>query len=991
MYLNKMNKLFYYSLLILSFIFLMSFNLKKDVPKNYPPFLLNESRWVDSVFNSLSSEQRIAQLFMVAAYSNKDMKHVAEVRQLIEKYNIGGLIFMQGGPYREVKLNNYYQNKAKTPLLISIDGEWGLAMRLDSTPKYPYQMTLGAIQNDSLIFYMGKQIAKECKRMGIHVNFAPVADINNNPLNPVIGMRSFGENKYNVANKAAMYMLGMQAEGVMANGKHFPGHGDTDSDSHVSLPIIKGSKERLDTLELYPFKQLFEKGLSSIMVAHLFIPSYDTTRNTASTLSPYIVQDLLKKQLGFQGLIFTDALNMKGVSGFFEPGKVDVKALLAGNDVLLFAENVPKAIAQIKLAIENKQITQDEIDERCKKILKAKFWCGLNQKQFVNLKNLHADLNSKESFVMNTKLAEAAVTLLKNDNNILPLKNCNHLKIAEVSIGDKNETVFYKTLNKYYKISHFGITHDASQKERDTLLSKIKNYDLVILQVNKTSHKPKNDFGCSAGSKDLISKICLQNKTILSLFSNPYLLNKLENIHLAQSVLLGYENSVFTQKALAEAVFGAITVNGKLPVSTNLFKVNTGLELNKTIRLQFVEPEQLGINTRKLLEVDSIANYGIKEKAYPGCQILAIKNGKVFYNKNFGNQNYNPESDIVTDSTYYDLASLTKILSSGLALMKLNDEKKFDYNKTIGDYFPEYKETNKYNLNYKDVLTHRAGLVPMIPFWLKTQEKSNEYKPGYYSNVKTDLYSNVVAKDLFVISSMKDSIFKQILDSKIENQGKYLYSDVGYYFSQKLIENTTHQTLNTFVSENFYSPLNIKLTYNPLQKIRSSQIAPTENDTKFRKQQLRGFVHDQGAALMGGVAGHAGLFGRAIDVGIVMQMLLNGGEYGGQKFLSTDVIKTFTSSHFTDNRRGLCFDKPEFDINKDSPVIKECSLNSFGHSGFTGTFTWADPDNGLIIVFLSNRVFPNADENKLAKLGIRGKIHRAFYESFITPFYVIKN
>jgi beta-N-acetylhexosaminidase len=457
-------------LYILPILIVSAFVIHKPQPKTEPDFLKLESRWVDSVFNSLNSDQRLAQLFMVAAYSNKDMKHVREIRELIENYHIGGLIFMQGGPLREAKLNNYYQRLSKTPLLISIDGEWGLAMRLDSTPKYPRQMTLGAIKNDSLIFEMGKQIARECKRMGIHVNFAPVADVNNNPLNPVIGMRSFGENKYKVAQKAVMYMKGLQAEGVMANGKHFPGHGDTDSDSHKTLPIISACKERMDSLELYPFKQLFDQGLSSIMVAHLFVPCYDTTKNTASTLSPYIVQDLLKKQLGFQGLIFTDALNMKGVAKFYEPGMVDVKALLAGNDVLLFAENVPKAIEQIKIAVSNGQITQEEIDARCKKILKAKFWCGLNNTQYVNPKNLVKDLNSTASDILNTKLSEASITLLKNDHHILPLKKLDSLKIIEISIGDKSENAFSETINRYSKIAHLGIEHDASKKDRDQKL-----------------------------------------------------------------------------------------------------------------------------------------------------------------------------------------------------------------------------------------------------------------------------------------------------------------------------------------------------------------------------------------------------------------------------------------------------------------------------------------------------------------------------------------
>ena len=980
-----MINLFYKTLFAFSIVLIMAFVSKKqlpsDTPKIAPPFLNAQSHWVDSVFNSLNSDQRLAQLFMVAAYSNKDMKHIAEIRELVEKYNIGGLIFMQGGPLREAKLNNYYQSKAKTPLMISIDGEWGLAMRLDSTPKYPRQMTLGAIKNDSLIYYMGKQIARECKRMGIHVNFAPVADINNNPLNPVIGMRSFGENKFNVANKAVMYMKGLQAEGVMANGKHFPGHGDTDSDSHKTLPVISACKDRMDTLELYPFQQLFNQGLSSIMVAHLFVPCYDTTKNTASTLSPYIIQDLLKKQLGFQGLIFTDALNMKGVASFYEPGMVDVKALLAGNDVLLFAENVPKAMEQIKLAVSKGQITQEEIDSRCKKILKAKFWCGLNNKQYVNPKNLYEDLNTKSSFVMNTKLAEASVTLLKNEKLLLPLQRLDTMKIIEVSIGDEKANVFSTTLNKYAKVSHLGISHDATKKERDTLLAKLKNYNLVILQLNKTSYRPAKNYSCTDGSIELISKICEQKNTIACLNSNPYLINKLENINKARAILCLYEDNEFSQKAGAEAIMGAITVNGRLPVSTNLFVSGTGLDINTAIRVQYVTPEQMGINSVKLQEIDSIARHGIKENAYPGCQIVAIKDGKVFYQKNFGKQAYDATAEKVNDYTIYDLASLTKILSSSLALMKLSEQKQFDYEQHLDYYFPELVGTNKSAIHYKDMLTHQSGLPAWLPFWQKTVDKKNGYKSGYYSDEYSEEFPVQVAKGLYVVKDFNDSIYNQIMSCKMEETCKYVYSDIGYYFSKILIEKLTKTTLNNYVQSQFYKPMNLGLTYLPLSVYPSAQIAPTENDLKFRKQLVRGYVHDQGAALMGGVAGHAGLFGNANDVAVIMQMLLNKGYYAGQQVLDSSVIRQYTSSQFSDNRRGLCFDKPEPDEKKDSPVTKECSLKSFGHSGFTGTFAWADPENGLIFVFLSNRVYPSADENKLAKLGIRGKIHRALYEA----------
>ena len=527
-----------------------------------------------------------------------------------------------------------------------------------------------------------------------------------------------------------------------------------------------------------------------------------------------------------------------------------------------------------------------------------------------------------------------------------------------------------------------GIEHDATQKERDTLLARLKNYNLVILQVNKTSAKPDKNFGCSDGSIDLISKINKQNKTITCLFTNPYLINKLQDLAKANSVLELYEFSGFNQRAAADAIMGAIPVNGSLPVSTNLFKLGTCVTLKNTIRLQYVEPQRVGANAVKLQQVDSIAMSGIKQKAYPGCQVIAIKNGKVFYSKNFGRLTYDVASDRVTDQTIYDLASLTKILATSLALMKLTEQKQFDYNQTLGYYLPEFKETNKGDLSYKDILTHQSGMQAFLPLWLKTQDKANNYRPGFYSTAKTDVYPTQVAKNLYIVNGYTDTIYKQLAASKLETKGKYVYSDMGYYFSKKIIENKTGQPLNTYVQQTFYKPLNIGLTYLPLNVYPISLIAPTENDTKFRKQLLRGYVHDQGAALLGGVAGHAGLFGNATDVAVVMQMLLNNGTYAGQNILNADVIKQYTSSQFLDNRRGLCFDKPEFDDKKDSPVTGECSLASYGHSGFTGTFAWADPENGLIFVFLSNRVYPDADENKLAKLGIRGKIHKTLYDAF---------
>lgn len=967
--------------LLIASIFLIAVifsGFREPYGQGEPDFLKVQQKWADSIFNTLTPDERLGQLFMVAAYSNKDNKHVQELRELIQTYNIGGLIWMQGGPGRQARLANYYQSLSKVPLLYSIDGEWGLSMRLDSTPRYPKQMTLGAIQNDQLIVDMGKQIARECKRMGIHVNFAPVADVNNNPNNPVIGIRSFGENKVLVAQKAVAYMKGMQSEQVMANGKHFPGHGDTDTDSHKGLPLIPFTRERLDSLELYPFRQLFNEGLASIMVAHLNIPVLDTTKNQASTLSPKVVNGLLKNELGFKGLIFTDALNMKGAAAYNAPGIVEVKAILAGNDVLLFSEDVGKAIIEIKKAILNKEISQEEIDVRCKKILMAKFWCGLHKKPYVSPKNLYNELNTNESNALNTQLARAAITIVKNENAIIPLKYTDSTRILEISVGIEDQNSLYNSIKNYGYVQHVGISHDVPKASVESIFTKLQQSEIAIVQLNKTTLKSDNNYGIGNKSLALIDSIAREKPTILVVVGNPYLLSKIKSPEVFKSIIVAYEYMPSLLKASGEVIMGDVGATGKLPVSTTFFKAGTGIN---TEPVQRSTPAKSGVGQKKSLDViDSIAQAGIKNEAYPGCQVVALHKGKVIYQKSFGRFTYNHDSKRVDDGCVYDLASVTKIASSCLALMKLNGEGKLDYKKTLGDYLPELKGTNKEFLVIEDVLAHQAGLQAWIPFYLKTMDKKDKYKPGYYAKKPSEQFPTRVAKKLYVMKTFSDTIYSRINNSKVDERGKYLYSDLGYYYLQKIIERISGKKLNDYVEE-IYTRMGLGLSYNPQYKHSLRIIVPTENDTKWRKQTVQGFVHDPGAALLGGVAGHAGLFGNALDLAHLMQMYLDKGTYNNIRYLDSNVVKDFTSCHFCpNNRRGLCFEKPEPDTKKESPVTELASLQSFGHTGFTGTFAWADPANQLVVVFLSNRVYPNADENKLAKQGIRGKIHRAFYE-----------
>ncbi len=963
---------------ILSLVVSLSFISKAQVQN--PPFYMSNTRWADSVFKTLSSEERIAQLFMVAAYSNKDKTHVKEINKLVDEYKIGGLIFFQGGPMRQAMLANCYQSCVKVPLLMAIDAEWGLAMRLDSTTKFPRQMTLGAIQNDSLIYEMGAEIARQCKRLGMQINFAPVVDINNNPLNPVISNRSFGENKYNVTTKALMYMNGMQDNKVLANAKHFPGHGDTDSDSHKTLPTVKSSRAHLDTLELYPFKELFRQGLGSVMVAHLSIPALDTTPNQASTLTKKIVTGLLKDTLGFKGLVFTDALNMKGVSKFYKPGEVDLKALIAGNDVLLFPEDVPTAIKKIKEAVDSGFISQEEIDKRCMKILLVKQWVGLDHYKKIDFKNLYTDLNSPNAELINRKLTEASLTVLKNKNNIIPLQNLDTLRIASLSLGYKEVNIFQQTLSNYAPIAHFGIDKDAKKDVFDTVLNILKNYNLVIIHINNTNNKPDKNFGFTPQEMTMLKAVMKQSKVIVNVAANPYILAKMDSLQFADGVIMSYEDNDLSANYSAQLILGGVAASGKLPVTSSpYFTVGTGLQTT-VVRFKYTIPEELGIDSKALSKIDTIAMKGIKDKVYPGCQILVAKNGKVIYRKSFGYHTYENKIAVKNDDLY-DLASITKIVASTISVMKLVDEKKINLDNNLCSYLPELEGSNKQNIVLREMLTHQAGLKDWIPFWTKTMV-NGKYKEGVYNSTPNDFFTKRVAAGLYINNNYEDTIYKQIIQSPVKETGKYLYSDLGYYFLKKIIEQEAKNALNVYVQNKFYDPLGLTtMGYKPLARFDLSRIVPTEFDAKFRKQLVHGDVHDQGAAMLGGVGGHAGVFSDANDLAVMMQLFMNKGEYGGKRYIDSATVNEFTKCQYCkDNRRAIGFDKPEMNPDKDSPVCGCVSYLSFGHTGFTGTLAWADPANQLVYIFLSNRVYPDADDNKLAKSGIRTKIQEVIYD-----------
>jgi beta-N-acetylhexosaminidase len=958
-----------------------------------------QDQWVDSVLHSMNMEERIGQLFMVAAYSNKTDKHVKEIEDLVSKHKIGGLIFFQGGPVRQAILTNRYQAKARVPLMIAMDAEWGLSMRLDSTIAFPKQMTLGAIQDNKQIYLMGKEIARQCRRLGVHINFAPSIDININPNNPVIGVRSFGENKYNVAEKGIAYMKGLQDHFVMANAKHFPGHGDTETDSHLGLPVINHDKKRLEDIELYPFRRLIQDSVMSIMVAHIHIPALDNRENMATTLSRPVVTDLLKTEMKFRGLIFTDALNMKGVSSFYKPGEVDLKALLAGNDVLLYAEDVPTAIEKIQKAIRKDDLSEEEINERVRKILKAKYWLGLNDYKAIETKHLYEDLNNSKAKSVQMELYAKALTVVSNKKNMIPLRVLDTTSFASVAIGLDSGNTFQTMLSNYAVFDHFTAGKNAEETKFEELLTKLKNYEVVIVGVHNTNIFNNKTFGISENAKKFIAKLQLQNKTILTVFGNPYSLKFFTE---APHLVCAYEDNEVTQKLVPQLLFGGITANGKIPVTAHSkFPAGKGIDIDSDIkRLAYAFPENAKLDSRTLSYVDSICLKAVHEGATPGCQVLIAKEGKIIFDKSYGSLFYSdPFLNPVLPSTLYDIASITKVAGTLQALMFLEERGLVDLDKKASYYLPEFVGTNKEDLELRDILTHQAGLTPFIPHWKKTVDTSG-FDTLYYSRVRSEKFPNEVVPGLYSIASMEDSLWKWTIQSDlirrepiVTGRGRrkkiqmpkdkiYVYSDLGFYITKKIVEKFLNQNIDEFLQDNFYTPLGLQnILYKPLEKVPVGRIAPTEDDKYFRKTLIRGNVHDQGAAMLGGVGGHAGIFSNAHDLAVLMQMNLQNGYYGGTRYLLPTTVLTFAKRQFDTNRRGLGWDKPEGA--GQGPTSYYASSNSFGHTGFTGTCAWVDPDQQIVYIFLSNRIHTDAANGKLVRLGVRTAIQDVIYKAIL--------
>lgn len=961
------------------FLFLLLFLSITQLFAQDPVFSKSDSLWAIKMLNKLNTKEKIAQLFMTEIYpkpENKDNKK--KVLQLIKKSKVGGLISMKGDYGLTGEWIREFQKNSDIPLLVSIDGEWGINMRITNTTKFPYQLTMGALTKDSLIYEVGRAIAKDCRRLGIHVNFAPVADVNINPKNPVINYRSFGENKNKVTDKAIHYALGMQSENVMACAKHFPGHGDTDVDSHHDLPVINKSKEKLEETELFPFARMAEENVWATMIAHLKVPSLDSFKTTS--LSYDVVTNLLKKELRFSGLVYTDALNMNGATISSIPGTLELEAYIAGNDILLMSQNIESGINKIYdyIMTSSNSETIEDLNARVFKILLFK--SKLKTQQIATIENAPDETNNK---ILRDKIYQDALTFVSQEKFEESLILDKSRSTILITFAEKS-TNFAHMMQAFKEMAQIRISKNASDKEFANVLEATKNYEQVFIAYHDLAQHSATNFGLTNRQINFIETVSsLPNVTHLW-FGNPYALKFFQK---AKNVVVAYEDNESVQIAAFKKLYLNEKFLGKLPISVGVFKEGSQYYIFKKVvpkqedvllDTSYIDEAYLTQISKAdaLARIETLCQDIQTNGVAPGGQIYVMHKGKEIYKNSFGRHTYSSQSRVVKNTDIYDLASVSKILGTTLALMKLKDAGMISLTDKVGDYITLGDYNTVSNITISQLLTHEAGLTPFIPFF----ERFNDSNFFNYFRTKPEAnFSTQVANDLYIRDDYKDTMWYETTHKDRKGEGRYKYSDLSMYILQKIIETASGLSLDQYLYSQLYKPMGLELCYNPTEKIKLERIAPTEYDVKFRLQQVHGFVHDQGCALYGGVCGHAGLFGKAEDVAKIMQMLLDGGSYKGKQFIKPETISLFTSQQNPNSRRGLGFDKPSVDNLSSSPTSPLCSFATFGHTGFTGTCAWADPFNELVFVFLSNRVYPDANNKKLARGKYRERLQSLFY------------
>ena len=954
--------------------------------------------WVDSVMDKLSFKEKVGQLFIYTIAPVDTKRNLELLREVIDTYKVGGLLFSGGKMQNQVELTNRAQRQAKVPLMITFDGEWGLAMRLRGMPVFPRNMVLGCIRDNKLLYEYGREVARQCRQIGVQVNFAPVADVNINPENPVINTRSFGEDPIQVADKVIAYASGLESGGVLSVCKHFPGHGDTDVDSHKALPVLPFTRERLDSVELYPFKEAIRAGLGGMMVGHLQVPVIEPIGGLPSSLSRNVVYDLLTDELAFKGLIFTDALAMKGVAG---NGYVSLQALKAGNDMVLSPRNLKEEIPAVLEAIEKGELTREDIESKCRKVLTYKYVLGLKKKSYVQLSGLEQRINSPQTRDLVRRLNLAAITVLNNKNHILPLHTDKEQTIALLEVGDPGETdALAKQLSRYTSLARFSLRANQTEEENQRLRDSLSTYKRIIVAVSEQRLAPYQPF---------FAKFVPESPAIYLFFTPGKMMLQIQRaVAHASAVVLGHSYNSDVQRQVADVLFAKASADGQLSASLGeLFPTGAGVTITPKTPLHFV-PEEYGLSSAHLKRIDSIALDGIRQGAYPGCQVVVLKNGHVMFDKAFGTYT-GKGSSRVESTNIYDLASLSKTTGTLLAIMKLYDKGRFNLTDKISDHLPFLQRTDKKDITIQEILYHQSGLPSWIPFYQEAIDKDSydgrlfsarkdarhplqlgttswanpkfKFKSEYVSSVKTGDYTVQICDSLWLNRSFRKVIEEKIAEAPLK-QKRYVYSDVGFILLGMLVEQLAGMPMEAYLQREFYEPMVLEHTgYLPLRRFAKSEIVPSNKDRFLRKETLQGFVHDEASAFFGGLAGNAGLFSTARDVARVYQMLLNGGEIDGQRYLIKETCQLFTTETSKISRRGLGFDKPDADDPKKGNCAPAAPAEVYGHTGFTGTCAWVDPVNELVYVFLSNRIYPDVTNRKLNQLHIRERIQGVIYDA----------
>ena len=952
-------------------------------------------KWVEEQLSQMSLKQKIGQLFIhtvapVTAQWNKE-----NIKKAVEDYEVGGLLFSGGSLEKQVELTEWAQELANVPLFIAFDGEWGLAMRLKNTPDFPRNRVLGCIDNDSLIYSYGKEVARELRQIGVQINFAPVADVDNNPRNPVINTRSFGSSPQTVAEKVVAYSRGLEDGGVLAVCKHFPGHGDTETDSHKAMPVLPFDRARLDSVELVPFKEAIASGVGGIMTGHLSVPLFG---EKPASISSEITGRLLKKELNFSGLVFTDALEMKGIS---KNPDLCAQALIAGNDLLLAPRNLKREIAGVVAAVKSGKLSESVITEKCRKVLTYKYALGLSRRVPTDTAGLRKRIHTLETDRLLRHLERAAVTLVKDSADMLPLDmSLSGTVLLSISSSLTEAAPFYQGLKRATAVTWVRADADSLQ----SLEKRIRPAQQVIVALHEKNY---------TRFIPLIDRLAADKPLVLVCFGPGSWLEKMTStLRKVSAVVLAHSDADYIQHHVAAGITGKVRIDGRLSVPVGKeWPAGTGITLDPNSPRDY-RPEDFGMDSSKLSCIDSIAEEGIDRGAYPGCHILIMKEGYPIYNKCFGNHTYEG-TDKVKENDMYDLASLSKVTGTLLAVMKLYDEGKIGLTDRIGRYVPAMRGTDKANITIQELLFHESGLPSYLPFYEETIDKKTckggfyskrrdsnhrirvgsslyictnfSYKPEWISETPSPDYPLQVSDGLFIRKEFKDNVLKQIAETPLKSRN-YRYSCLNFMLLKEMVESVTKVGMDVYLDSVYYRPMGLQYTmYNPLKRVRKRRIVPTVKDDFLRGGPLQGFVHDEAAAFLGGVSGNAGLFSTAHEVATIFQMLLNRGVYGDRRYLSRATCDLFLEMKSENSRRGLGFDKPDAVNPENSPCAEETPASVFGHTGFTGTCAWADPDNKLVYVFLSNRIYPQVyGRTALMRLDIRTRIQQAIYRAMIS-------